>query len=57
MCLHGALSSIPINLMCNMTTFRRKKNVLTFAPIPGAEGVCKDRMCACMLLHLSFPLI
>ena len=56
MCLDGALCSIPINLICNMTIFT-KKIVLTFDPTPGVEGVCKDRMSACMLLHSSFPLI
>ena len=55
MCLHGALYSIPINLICNMITFR--ENVLTFDPTPEVEGACKDRICACMLLHLPFPLI
>ena len=45
MCLHGALCSILVNLICNMTTFR-KKNVLTFDPTLGVEGVCKDRICA-----------
>ena len=55
MCLYGALCSIPINLICNMNTFR--KNDLTFDRAPGVEGVCKDRICACMLLHSSFPLI
>ena len=52
MCLHGALCSIPFHLICNMTIFS-KKNVLT----PGVKGVCKDRICVCILLHLSFPLI
>ena len=56
MCLHGALCSIPINFICNMTTFR-KKIVLTFDPTPGVEGVCKDRICACMVLFAPFPLI
>ena len=37
--LHGALCSMTTNLMCNMTTFR-KKNALTFDPTPGVEGVC-----------------
>ena len=49
MCLHGALSSIPFNLLCNMTTFR--KSILTN---PGVEGVCNDTLC----LHgalCSFP--
>ena len=41
MCLHGALWSIPFNLICNMTTFRRRKKVLTFYPTTGVEGVYK----------------
>ena len=41
MCLHGALHSIPFNLICNMITFR-EKNVLTFDPTPGVKGVCKQ---------------
>ena len=52
LCVHGALCSIPINLICNMTTFR--KNVLKFDSALGVEGVCKDRICACMLVHSSF---
>ena len=32
-----------ILLIYNMTTFR-KKMFLPFDPIPGAEGVCKDRI-------------
>ena len=51
MCLHGALSSVPINLICNMTTFRKKCLTLHF--IPGVKDVCKDKMCACMCLHSS----
>ena len=54
--LAWALSSIPFNLICNMTTFS-EKNVLPFNPTPGVEGVCKDRICGCMLLHSSSPLI
>ena len=38
MCLHGALSSILFNLICNMTTFRKKK-FLPFDPIWGLR-VC-----------------
>ena len=30
------------------------KNVLTFDPTPGAEGVYKERMCACMMLYAPF---
>ena len=33
----------------------QKKNVLTIDPTPGFEGVFKDNICACMLLHSSFP--
>ena len=47
MCLHSDICSIPLNLICNMATFR--KNVLTFWPHLGVEDVCKDRMCACMV--------
>ena len=53
MCLHGALCSIQINLICNVTTFGNF--FLTFDPNPGIERVCKDRVCACMLLLSSFP--
>ena len=56
MCLHGGLCSIPFNLICNTTTFK-KKTVLTFDPTLGAKGVCKDRICACVLLHSLFSLI
>ena len=34
-----------------------KKNVFTFDPTTGVEGLCKDRICACMLLHSWFHLI
>ena len=40
-----------LNLICNMTTFRK------IDPTPGAEGVCKDRICACIGLYAPFPLI
>ena len=50
MCLHGALCSIPFNLICNMTTFS-KEMFRPFDPTPGAEGESKDRICDCMLLH------
>ena len=39
MCLPCALSSIPFNLICNMTTLR-EQNVFTFDPNPGVEYVC-----------------
>ena len=55
MCLHGALCSIPFNLICNMATFSKK--VLPLDPTPGVEVVCKDRMCACMVLYSPFSLI
>ena len=38
MCLHGALSSVPFNFICNMTVLR-EQNVFTFDPNPGVEGV------------------
>ena len=56
MCLHGAPCSIPFNLICNMTTFWNG-NILTFHPTPGTDGVYRGRICACILLHLSIPLI
>ena len=43
----------PSNLICNMTTFR-KKIVVTFDPTPGVKGVCKDRICACIVLYAPF---
>ena len=50
------LSKLCVNLICNMTTFR-KKNV-TFWSNLGVQGVCKDRICACMVLFFfcSIPL-
>ena len=52
MCLQGALCSIPFNLICNVTTFRKK---MTFDPTLRIEGVCKDRICACMVLYAPLP--
>ena len=53
MCVHGALCSISFNLICNMTIFRRKKNVLTFATPQGLRVcVLKNRICDCMVLYL-----
>ena len=34
-----------------------KKNDLTFWPHLGVEGVCKDKIWACMVLYAPFPLI
>ena len=54
MFLHGDLCSIPlINMQHDF--FQGKK--LTFVPTPGIEGVCKDRIYACMVLYDPFPLI
>ena len=52
MCMNCALCSIPFYLICIMTTFS-KKNVLTFDPTPGAEGVCKTEYEHewCSMLH------
>ena len=53
MCLHGALCSIPFNVLCNMTTFSKKY----FDPTQGIEDVSTCKIFATMLLHVSFPLI
>ena len=53
MCLHGALYYISFNLICTMTAFR-KIMFDRFISTPGAECVCKDRICACMVLY-PFP--
>ena len=37
MCLHGALSAIPFNLICRMTTFSKKK-FWPFDPHPKCRG-------------------
>ena len=42
MCMHSALCSNPIDLIYNMTTFRKK--VLSFDPTPAYEGARKDRI-------------
>ena len=41
---------IPFNLLCNMTTFR-KKYVLTFWPHPGVEDVYTGKIFATMMRH------
>ena len=42
---HGALCSIPFNLICNMTTFRKRYS-LTFWPHPLGRGcVCGQNIC------------
>ena len=46
---------IPINLICNMTTFRKEN--WPFDPTPGVNGVCKGKIFASMLLYASFPFI
>ena len=33
------ITNPPVHLICNVTNFRRK-NVLTFKPQQGTEGVC-----------------
>ena len=52
MCLHGALHSISINLICNMSTFRRKA-VLT--PSQGSVVCVRTEyvfVCCSMFLSL-----
>ena len=55
MCMYGALCSIFFYLICNMTSFGT--NVLICNPTLGVEGVCKDRICACMVLYAQFSII
>ena len=57
MCLQGALCSMSFNLICNMTTFSKKK-VLTFLSHHRGRCVCvyKDIICACMVFHVPFPI-
>ena len=44
-CFHGALCSIPFNLICNMTTFSKIYS-LTFWPHPLDQGcVCGQNIC------------
>ena len=54
--LYVGLYFFPFNMICNRTTFR-KNNILPFDPTPQVEGVCKDRICACMVLFTPFTLI
>ena len=53
MCLHGALSSVPFNLIGIMTS----QIFSPFDSTPGTDGERKDRTCACMVLYAQFPLI
>ena len=55
-CLHAVLCFIPVNLICNMTTFRKEKNDL-YTPTLGFKGVCKGKIFNSMLLYASFPLL
>ena len=42
-CMHGVLCFILINLICNMTTFR-KESKLTFWPHPKGQGYSKCKI-------------
>ena len=53
--LTWCLCSIPFNLICSIATLR--KHILTFDPTQGVEGVCKNRIWACVVLYAPFPLI
>ena len=56
LCLHDVLCSISCNLICNMTTFRITCfDILT--PPRGHVVVCKEGICACMVLYVTFLLI
>ena len=48
MCLHVALCSILINLICNMPTFRKKKKCFDLLTPPQGPRVCVRKECACM---------
>ena len=50
MCLCGALCSIPFNLI-RTQLLSEGKMFGHFDQTPGTEGVCKDRICACMVLY------
>ena len=53
--LQGVLCVIPVNVICNMTSFRKDK--IPFDPIQGFKDVtCKGNIVASMLLYDSFPL-
>ena len=43
--------------ICLLKFLLEHKNVLAFDPTPEVEGVCRDIIFACMLLHLTFPFI
>ena len=56
MCLQCVLSSIPINLLSNMTTL---KNVLTFDPTPGSMVCVRTEYvlaCCCIRHSLLFDM-
>ena len=54
LCLHGALCSIPlIWYVIWLISVKDLFNLLT----PGIDGVCKDRICAYMVLFAPFRLI
>ena len=60
MCLHGALCSIFFNLICNMTTFRRKK-CFDFDPTQGSRVCVKSEYmymlaCCCIRDSLQFDM-
>ena len=54
MCLHGALCSIPFNLIGSMTIF--SKNILTPPQLLRGCVRTEDRKYACMVLEAEFHL-
>ena len=54
MCLDVALRSILFNLICNSTTFRKKK---IDTPSPPVDDVSMGKIVGTILLNASFPLI
>ena len=48
MCLHGALCSYPLSLVCNITTFRKKKTFFDILTPPQGSRVCVRTEYACL---------
>ena len=55
-CFYVGLCFFPFNLKCKMTMFK-KKLFWSFDRNAWFEGVCKDKICACMVLLAPLPLI
>ena len=56
MCLHCALCSIPFNLICNMTTFSKKKG-FDFDHTLGSRVCIRTENVLAFVCYAPFPLI